>query len=349
MQTHWRVSLLTVVLAMTGCRERLSFDDAGADAAPEDAPAEPSDVPTDAGSDAGPPCEGPPGLYVEGSCTVLAPGVRRFEPEYELWSDGAAKERFVLLPEGERIDTTDPDAWVYPVGTVLFKTFSRDGLRIETRINTKIAAAPGIDSWTMRTFAWSEDQLSVTEVTAGVVDALGTGHDIPPTTLCAGCHSGAAVDVGLGFTAIQLNHDAPEGEVTLERLFAEGSINAEIDLLDAVVPGDATTRSALGYMHANCGPCHGGPSPMPPGSPMDLWIDVGTSDPALSGAYTTAVSAPSLWPGAALRVAPGMPDESAVILRMESRVVGTQMPPYATELPHGPGIAAVRGWILSLD
>lgn len=350
MQSGWRVSIVAVLLGMSGCRERLDFDDAGPDAGDlADVPGTTDDVPTDAGTDAGPPCEGPPGLYIEGSCVVLAPGVRRFEPEYELWSDGAAKERFVLLPEGERIDTTDPDAWVYPVGTVLFKTFSRDGLRIETRINTKIAEGSGIDAWTMQTFAWSADQRSVTEVTGGVVDALGTGHDIPATTLCAGCHSGAAVDVGLGFTAIQLNHEAPEGELNLERLYAEGWMSAEIDLLDAVVPGDTATRGALGYMHANCGPCHGGPSPMPPGSPMDLWVDVGIGDPELTGAYTTAVGVPSLWPGAENRVTPDAPDDSAVILRMESRTPGTQMPPYATELPHGPGIAMVRGWILSLE
>jgi hypothetical protein len=339
----------TSLVVLGGCRERLTFDDTGIDAGAEDAPIDPADVPADIGADAGPPCDGPPGLYVEGSCAILAPGVRRFEPEYELWSDGAEKERFVLLPEGERIDTTDPDAWVYPVGTVLFKTFSRDGLRIETRINTKIAEGTGVASWSMRTFAWSEDQLSVTEVTDGVINALGTGHDIPATSLCAGCHSGAAVDVGLGFTAIQLNHEAPEGDVTLERLFAEGRLTAEIDLLDAVVPGDATTRGALGYLHANCGPCHGGPSPMPPGSPMDLWIDVGIPEAELTAAFTTAVNVPSLWPGAALRVAPGTPDESAIVLRMESRTVGTQMPPFATELPHGSGIALVRGWILSLE
>lgn len=333
------------VFSLVGCRERLTFDDAGPDAGAVDA-FEPPDVPSDAGTDAGPPCEGPPGLYVPGSCTELAPGVRPFAPRYVLWSDGAEKERFVYLPEGSRIDTRDPDAWVFPVGTVFFKTFIRDGLRIETRINTKVAEGTGLDSWTMRTYAWSEDQLSVTPVSDGVINALGTGHDIPATSLCASCHSGAAVDVGLGFSAIQLNHEG--SDTTLAGLYADGWLNAEIDPLDAVVPGSSNVSEALGYLHVNCGGCHGGPNPMPPTDPLVLWVDVGTTDASFTGAYTTAVSHPSGWAGATLRVAPGDPDASALILRMSSRVPGTQMPPIATELPHSDGIAAVRRWIQGL-
>lgn len=308
----------------------------------------PTDTPEDVGNDAGPPCVGPPGLYVPGSCTELMPGVRRFEPQYELWSDGAVKERFVLLPAGTRIDTTDPDAWVFPVGTIFWKTFSRDGLRIETRINTKVSEGTGPDHWTMRTFAWSADQLSVSEVTAGVVDALGTDHDIPATTLCAQCHveGGGAADVGLGFSAIQLNHDG--SDTTLVGLFGEGFLSAEIDPLDAVVPGNTMTAAALGYLHANCGGCHGGDMAQPRPDPLIFWIDVGLTDVSFTGPYLTAVDHPSMWSGAAFRVDGGSADTSAVMLRMMSRVVGAQMPPIATERVHLEGMGAVRGWINSL-
>lgn len=343
-RTACRFGAFLLVL-LVGCRERLVLD-AGADVGEDAPPDVPVDAPDDVPADAGPPCMGPPGLYVEGSCTELAPGVRRFAPRYVLWSDGADKERFVSLPAGSRIDTTDPDAWVYPVGTIMWKTFRRDGLRIETRINEKIAPGTGIASWRMRTFAWSADQLSVTEVTDGVVDALGTDHDIPPVALCPQCHSGAAVDVSLGFTAIQLNHDG--SDVTLAGLFAEGALTAEIDTTDAVVPGGATTSEALGYLHANCGPCHGGPTPQPVTDPLVFWIDVGVRDESFTGPYTTAVSHPSMWSGAAFRIVAGDPDASAVIRRMTSRTVGVQMPPIASELPHPAGIGAVRAWINSL-
>jgi hypothetical protein len=339
-----RFSVVIGLLGLVGCRERISFD-AGTDAPalpPEDAGADapPPDAPPD------PPCEGPPGLYVEGSCTELAPGVRSFAPRYTLWTDGAEKDRFVYLPPGSRIDTSDPDAWVYPVGTIFWKTFSRDGLRIETRINEKIAAGTGMDAWSMRTFAWSEDQLRVAEVTDGVENALGTDHDIPPVALCTQCHSGAAVDVGIGFTAIQLNHEG--SDVTLAGLAAEGWLTAPIDTTAALIPGNETVSEALGYLHVNCGTCHGGERPQPVGNPLVFWIDVGTTSPAFTGPYLTALSQPSTWSGAALRVAPGAPDESAVILRMTSRITGVQMPPVGTESPHPAGIGSVRAWINSL-
>lgn len=348
---------MVVTVLSAGCRDALTYDDAGMDTAVLDtgvddggpdaggdvAPA--LDAP-DAMPDAGPPCEGPPGLYAPGSCTVLAPGVRSFAPEFILWSDSAEKERFVYLPPGAQIDTTDPDAWIYPVGTVLFKTFSRDGLRIETRINTKVTEGVGIDHWTMRTFAWNAAQDGVTEVTDGVVNALGTDHDIPPVTLCARCHTGAAVDVGLGFTAIQLNHEGTS--VSLANLIAAGRLTTVIDLDAARVPGSGDEREALGYLHANCGGCHGGPAPQPVPTPLDLWIDVGMASPEVTGAYTTGLGAVSGWPGAAYRISAGLPDDSAILRRMQSRTVGDQMPPIATEIPDTMAIGLVRRWILGL-
>jgi hypothetical protein len=317
------------------------------DAAPPDAPpSDVRDVPPDAAPADAPvegACEGPPGLYREGSCTELADGVRRFTPRYALWSDGAEKERFVFLPEGATIDASDPDGWIYPVGTVFYKTFSRDGLRIETRRNEKVREGAGLDAWRMQTFAWSADQRSVTEVTAGVVDALGTGHDIPSASLCVRCHAGAPTDVALGFTAIQLNHAG--SDVSLTDLIADGALSTPIALEDAVIPGDEAASEALGYLHANCGACHGG-SAAPAG--LRFWIAVGTPDVTMTSTYVTAVGRRSSWPGAAERILSGDPDASAVILRMSTRMPGDQMPPVATELTDPTGIAAVRTWIEAL-
>src|SRR5688572_6099930 len=51
------------------------------------------------------------GLYADFAARTLAPGVIRFRPRYELWSDGATKERYLWLPPGTKIDTRDMDAW----------------------------------------------------------------------------------------------------------------------------------------------------------------------------------------------------------------------------------------------
>jgi predicted neuraminidase len=63
--------------------------------------------------------------------------VRSYRPKYELWSDGSTKQRFIYLPPNTQIDTTNPDRWAFPQGTRLYKTFSIDGLRLETRVSEK--------------------------------------------------------------------------------------------------------------------------------------------------------------------------------------------------------------------
>ena len=47
-----------------------------------------------------------------------APRPRRLiSPRYPLWSDGAEKQRYLSLPPGTQIDTSNMDDWKFPVGT----------------------------------------------------------------------------------------------------------------------------------------------------------------------------------------------------------------------------------------
>ena len=81
----------------------------------------------------------------EGFGQKPADGVLSYQPAYELWSDGAEKERFVYLPPETQIDTSNPDRWTFPVGTRFYKTFAVGGKRIETRLIEKVAPEPGED------------------------------------------------------------------------------------------------------------------------------------------------------------------------------------------------------------
>lgn len=345
-----------------------SFDAVTPDAArldaaePQDS-AQPADAARDSGSadsgldasplDAAPVgCVGPPGLYAEGSCTALAAGVRPYHPAHALWSDGLEKERFVYLPPGTQIDTSDPDRWGFPVGTRLYKTFSSSGVRFETRLLEKIEASRGPRSWRMVSYLWSDDQRSVSLVSAfGQRDVHGTDHDIPSLAECIRCHSVAQDDALDGFSAIQLAHD--EGGVTLATLLDEGWLSDPIDPAQAMIPGDATTRAALGYLHANCGNCHGGPSPE---HGLDHWIRVGTTDVESTGTWRTAVCGCSVWSRTLpsgdvvnLRVAPQHPDTSVTTVRMSTRMPTEQMPPIGSRLVDDEGVRLVSAWIASLD
>lgn len=302
-------------------------------------------------------CNGPPGLYVKGSCTKLADEVRAYEPLYGLWSDGAEKERFVYLPPRTQIDTSNRDRWSFPVGTRFYKTFSVNGKRIETRLLEKVAPAPSAASWTFQSYAWSEDQRSVSLApAAGVPDALGTSHDIPSQAQCRSCHSPAAtLDAVNGFGALQLNHTGPG--ITLRTLLREGLLvdpasgapNVALDT--ATIPGDATAQAALGYLHANCGNCHGGPTPR---AGMSLWSQVGTTSVSDTATFKTAVcQLLTVWRGhvnpAGLpylrRIDAGHADTSGVIGRMSARGTRDQMPPLGSEQVDPDGLIAVSNWI----
>jgi hypothetical protein len=57
------------------------------------------------------------------------------------------------------------------------------------------------------------------------------------------------------------------------------------------------------------------------------------------------------WRGGAitLRVAPGQPDQSAIVARMSVRGNDDQMPPLATELVDSTGLDTIRQWISALS
>jgi hypothetical protein len=315
----------------------------------------------DAGDGGTPRCEGPPGLYRDGSCEALAEGVRPYRPRYPFWSDGATKERFVLLPKGARIDASDDDFWVYPKGTVLFKTFYLNGLKLETRIIEKVDDQPDAEiseNWSFRAYAWREDQRSVELVTDvgldGRENVLGTTHDVPSHGECLRCHQRAGQDALNGFSAIQLNHVfTPLG---LDQLIDEGAVDSPLGeaLVErAVVPGDPLDQAALGVLHTNCGICHGGDEP-PAGLSLRLRVDdQKVKDTAV---YETAVGRPlRRWTGRvgpsgpyALRIDPGTPLQSGIIGRMSTLGRGEKMPPVAIEQINEDGRAKLWTWIARL-
>lgn len=321
--------------------------DAGREDVPMDVPADiPPDIPPDT-FDAGPPCEGPPGLYRIPQCTELAEGVRAYSPHYWLWSDGADKERYISLPAGEVIDTTDPDNWIYPVGTRVWKTFLVGGVRIETRLLEKYAEGSGFDSWTTQTFAWNEAQDFVEEVMGGRENALGTDHDIPDRNACIRCHGQTGrLDFLTSFTAIQLNHD--DAGFSLAELNDEGWLSENIDIAAAVIPGTQEESDALGYLHANCGNCHG--NALAP-SGLSMWVNVGIDTVDDTATYMTGVGVPSLRIDgeATIRIVPGDSALSVAFRRMQSRMMNLQMPPIGTEAVDDVGSLTVQTWIDGLE
>jgi len=283
------------------------------------------------------------GLYSDPALSVVASDLRSFAPTYELWSDGARKRRWIRLPLDGLIDTSDMDSWVFPLGTQLWKEFSQDGRRVETRLLTRVA--PGPDGWTGVAYVWNAQQTEAIARPEGADNVLATAHDVPSARACMTCHGGRSHRV-LGFSAIQLSHAPASAEdLTLERLTEEGLLT-DPPKSPIRVPGTATESQALGYLHANCGSCHNSGRPADarffrPPADLDLWLRVGSlSTPATTPTYRTAIGT---------HVLPGSPSASPLYqCAAGTRRFRPRMPPIGTEIPDIAGLRTLEQWIVGL-
>jgi hypothetical protein len=282
---------------------------------------------------------------------VLEDGVQPYQPAYTLWSDGAQKDRWIYLPPGSKVDTTDLDHWSFPVGTKFWKEFDVGGQRIETRLVWRYG--PNADDFLYVTYWWNPEagianDAELADPDNGAQDVNGTTHDIPTQQDCVTCH-GSLEEHVLGFGAIELNHTLPGSNI--HTLIEAGALTQNPNLADLVIPGDTTAQAALGYLHANCGNCHND-TPGATGVPdpkMNLRVLVGTKTVEESQTYLTAVNQPTtdftLIP---YRIAGQELDASCVTHDMESRGVREQMPPLASKIVDDAGVATVNAWIMTL-
>jgi hypothetical protein len=284
------------------------------------------------------------GLFADASMTALGVDVQAFAPQFPLWTDGATKRRWIRLPPGQRIDTRDMDHWQFPEGTRLWKEFTRDGVRVETRLLEKSGSRP--EDWRALAYVWLPDGSDAVAAPNGQRDALGTPHDVPSASDCFGCHGGMQSRV-LGFSAIQLAYDAPDGLLDLDALVAS-SLLSRPPTRRFTVPGDDVERAALGYLHANCAHCHNkarpetaGPRCYEPHNSLDFRLVVNQLDtPQDTLTYRT---------GAPLAFKPGRPDKSEMLERMSKRESNWSMPLLGTEQVDADAVALLRRWISEMD
>jgi hypothetical protein len=302
------------------------------------------------------------GLYSNFASKAIAKGVRPYAPASPLWSDGSEKERWVYLPAGKKIDTSDMAKWVFPEGTKLFKQFSVGGKRIETRIYEKREAT---GSWAHATYVWSSDGSSATRVTGGMSVTLsgnlgtftgGKIYHVPAQRDCNECHDGQAEQV-LGFEAVSLGLPGATG-VTLKSLVDDKLLTTAPARSELMIGDDGTGAAApaLAWLHINCGmSCHNERSDAT-GQLTMMYLEL---DPAqLDGrsakefdAWKTTVGVAAKtqrWVGRK-RIAPGNPAGSLLYTLITSRAgKNDQMPPLATTVVDTMHNAQVQTWISKL-
>jgi hypothetical protein len=304
------------------------------------------------------------GLYADASTLAVDPANRPFAPQYPLWSDGAAKRRWVRLPDGATIDTRDVNHWDFPVGTRFWKEFEFGGRRVETRLLVKTGAG----HWEFASYAWRADQqdadLAPPEGLPGVAEvAPGKFHSIPSRDECRACHDSGRTEI-LGFTALQLSTDrdplAPHAEaltpdmVTLATLVGEGRLQPAAPELAAAPPriaaADPRERAVLGYLSSNCGSCHNPKSTI---ASLGLFLQheadrrAGCSPAAIA----TTLGQPGHWvvpsapAGTSRIVHAGRPELSSLLTRAKSRRPSSQMPPIGTVVADREALELMSAWI----
>ncbi len=301
------------------------------------------------------------GLYADFASKTIAPNAMHFVPQYPLWSDGASKERWIELPPHATIDASDPDRWVFPIGTKLWKEFSF-GRRVETRYMER-----GRDgAWIYATYVWSADERQAElaperGLRRACESSPGVAYDVPGVVDCKACHQGKPSEV-LGFGALELSSDrdplaphavAPTADsIDLAKLVLRGAIRNLPQALVARAPRiraeSPRERAVLGYLHANCSACHNSSGPL---AEIGLDFEARLADGAEfeSRAIASTLGLRARFVDAAsngcARIAAGDPEHSLVARRMSSRDAVTQMPPFGSHLADREALELVSSWI----
>lgn len=302
------------------------------------------------------------GLYVAGSTTAIDPSNLPYTPQYPLWSDGASKRRWLRLPEGERIDASDPERWHFPAGTLFYKEFSHQDAGVQRRTETRVLELTSSGA-RYATYVWNADDTEAVlaperGMRAARTLADGSRYDVPSRLDCTACHEGQRTPV-LGFDALQLSPDrdplAPNrelplpGSLDLAELVRRDLIeNLPWSLVEApprIAASTPVERAAQGYLLGNCAHCHNAEGPL---APLGLDLDQPISGEARAGRLSglTAQSKFSA-PGVerAWRVVPGAPEQSVVALRMRSLSSAARMPPLGTWRVDTEGVSLIERWI----
>jgi hypothetical protein len=289
---------------------------------------------------------------------------RSFSPQYPLWSDGAVKRRWMHLPDGTTIDARDAANWDFPVGTRFWKEFSFNGRKAETRLLWKASR----ERWVSVSYVWNDAGTdAVLAPKEGVITSVevapGRRHIIPSRDECLMCH-GTRRTGPLGFNALQLStdrdpnaiHGEPltNGMMTLRTLVEERRLTPDRRDLVMEPPriraSDVTTRAVLGYLAANCGPCHNRNGEIATLGPSWQHSDIMDGD----AVARSMLDQPTLWQvpgvpeGASVLVSSHAPENSAMLVRMRTRRPSSQMPPLGSALRDDRALAVMARWIAEL-
>ncbi len=312
----------------------------------------------------------------------LAEGVEPYDLNAPLFTDYAQKLRAIYLPPGTSATYREHEAFEFPVGTIISKTFfypsgAEPGLVqasydwtadqtsldrsqvtvLETRLLVRQA-----DGWDALPYVWNGDdaQLRIAgslirlELSLDGAEPTPLPYIVPTRNECAACHAtdhstGALQPIGP--KARHLNRGyLGSHENQLTSMAATGRLQGLPDMSQvpalADVSGDAPLADrARAYLDINCGHCH---NPKGAADTSGLLLNIETTDTRPLGVCKPPIAAGQGTGGRAYSIVPGDPEDSIIVFRMETNDPGARMPELGRSLNHPEGIALVSNWIAGL-
>ena len=333
--------------------------------------------------------EAPALLSLTGAFTDLAnltprAGLIPFEPASQLWSDRAAKLRWISVPNqqgidgqydqaSEKITYSEEGEWAYPIGTVFIKHFALPNDLLDpdnpaklTPVETRFSVRGANGDYFFFTYRWRPDGSDADLITGSDgqsasipitdINGLQTNQiwDYPSRGQCFQCHQSNSGSV-LGMKSRQLNHSIlyPASGATANQLttftslglFDQGPDFSALDSVLTSVSIDDVSESWEARVRSYLDSnCS---YCHRPGSNADrAEFDALLTTPlALSEIINGTVLAGNLGVTNPSIVTPGHPEESILYLRDSSTDPGEMMPPLGRRLNDTEYLAVLEAWI----
>jgi uncharacterized repeat protein (TIGR03806 family) len=317
-------------------------------------------------------------VWREGDALKLNPRAVVYDLNTPLFSDYALKLRTVYLPQGTAATYQPDDAFDFPVGTVITKTFfhehsasgdltrhaswdgdaSKVGFTSHRILETRLLVRQ-MHGWDALPYVWNgnDADLAITgKLIPATLDNEAFAYQVPSRNECAGCHVTNHTDkavLPIGLKARHLNRTAPANtENQLDVLASKGLLhNLPEDasqIPKAAVYTDVAAPladRARAYLDANCGHCH---NPAGAADTSGLLLDALTTEMRRMGQCKAPIAAGRGTGGRLFGIVPGKPDESILLWRMQTSDPATRMPETGRALVHAEGVELIREWIESL-
>ncbi|HZH03042.1 MAG TPA: PQQ-dependent sugar dehydrogenase [Myxococcaceae bacterium] len=309
------------------------------------------------------------GVFADLATLTPSTGFVPYDVASPLWSDGAAKRRWIHVPRAASIGFRTQGPWRFPPGTTLVKHFdlpldASQPSRVR-RLETRLIVFGADDSFYGITYRWDESGTDARLLTSGqdasyeVVAADGTTRTqvwhFPSRSECLSCHR-SVTGGALGVKTAQLNrtYRYPKKDLVDDQLRAwshAGLLAPPLDeaelagmprlapLEDAGAPLEARARS---YLDANCSHCH------QPNSGVRAAFDARYETPLTAQGLVNALPEDNLGIENARIIWGGDPERSTLYQRMVSTDPAVRMPALGRAEPDRAALEVLRAWIAGL-